>query len=108
MKQLNKKTLDIIEKQVLRGRILNICEKAQPYGAGFEMIEGALKKEGFFYEKKDITEACSYLQQKKLISIKTVKNTVFEISRNISMITAKGIDFLEGSIIEDGIVLAEE
>ena len=105
---MNEKMLDTVQKQILRGRILTICEKAQPYGAGLEMIDVALKKEGFCYAMQDIKEACYYLEQKGLVSITTVKNVVLEISRNISRITAKGIDFLEGSIDEEGIALMQE
>ena len=108
MKNLNKKTLDVLEKQFLRGRVLHICEKAQPCGAGIEVIEAALKKEKYYYDRQDIIEACYYLEQKQLIHIKKVKNVVLEIERNISMITAKGIDFLEGSVAEEGIALTEE
>ena len=105
---MHKKKLDGVQKQILRGRILTICEKAQPYGAGLEMLDVTLKKEGFCYEMQDIRQACYYLEQKGLISMTTVKNVVLKISRNISMITARGIDFLEGSIEEEGIALMEE
>lgn len=97
--------LDAIGKQVLRGYILNICEKAEPLGAGAEVIAAAMKKEGLVYAREDITAACQYLQSKDFIKIDEVKNDVLGISRSISKITAKGIDLLEGTITESGIEL---
>ena len=53
------KLLDVTEKQILRGCCLNICEQAEPLGAGTEVIYSALKRMGYTdYAKSDIEEAC--------------------------------------------------
>ncbi|MGL4790983.1 MAG: hypothetical protein ACRCW1_06180 [Anaerotignaceae bacterium] len=95
--------LEITEKQLLRGYVLKIAEQAQPFGAGVEIIHSTLTKKGFQYSKKNIVEACNYLQQKGLVDFKEVKNDVLGIQRSIAKINAKGIDLLEGTIVEEGI-----
>lgn len=100
---MNKRTLDISGKQVLRGLILEICEKAEPLGAGLEVIQSALKKAGADYSREDIEAACAYLEGKGFVILKTEGNEALRITRCIARITAVGIDFIEGSINESGI-----
>lgn len=98
------KLLDVTEKQVLRGYCLKICEQAEPLGAGTEVIQAALKKNGFKeYSREDIEEACDYLEKKNLVKLEHIKNDVLKIQRCIARITAKGTDLLEGTVAEEGI-----
>lgn len=99
------KLTEAMGRQVLRGYILYICEKAEPSGAGLEVISGAIKKEGLHYSREDIQEACAYLESKGLIQVTEVSSQVLGISRHIAKITARGIDLLEGTIEEQGIEL---
>ena len=100
------KLLDVTEKQILRGCCLNICEQAEPLGAGTEVIYSALKKSGYTdYAKSDIEEACVYLEKKGLVRLEYVKNDILNIKRCIAHITAKGTDFLEGAVQEEGLEL---
>lgn len=100
------KLLDVTEKQILRGCCLNICEQAEPLGAGTEVIYSALKRMGYAdYTKDDIEEACIYLEKKGLVKLEYVKSEVLNIKRCIAHITPKGTDLLEGTITEEGIEL---
>ena len=93
------KLLDVTEKQILRGCCLNICEQT-------EVIYSALKRMGYTdYAKSDIEEACVYLEKKGLVRLEYVKNDILNIRRCIAHITAKGTDFLEGAVQEEGIEL---
>ncbi len=99
------KLLDITEKQMLRGYVLKICEFSEPLGAGIEVVESALKKEGFYYERKDIEDACNYLQGKGFIKLENIKNSILNIDRTIAKITPLGIDLLEGTTQTEGVIL---
>ena len=64
-----------------------------------------LKKYNSPFSQQDILEACNYLQDKGLVSLKHVRSDELEMERDLAYITAKGIDVMEGTIIEDGIIL---
>ena len=87
------KLLDITEKQMLRGYVLKICEFSEPLGAGIEVVESALKKEGF------------YLEGKGFIKLENIKNSILNIDRTIAKITSLGIDLLEGTTQTEGVIL---
>lgn len=92
-------------KMVLRGYILRICEAAEPFGAGLEVIQGALKREGFPASAADIRKACEYMQGKGLLELEEIRNDVLNIHRTLAKITPLGIDILEGNAAIDGIQL---
>lgn len=48
-----------------------------------------------------------YLENKDLIGIKKVENTILKIDRTVVYITAKGQDLLDGFIKEDGIEVGD-
>ncbi len=87
MNKMNNKITDITERQILRGRILELCRDVIPMGASIEMITAALKKEGYIINKQDVITASNYLANKGLLQIDNVKNEVFKIYRNIAHIT---------------------
>ena len=97
--------MDISQKQILRGRILRICNQAEPLGAGTEVITAALKREGYPVSKDEVGEACRYLEKKELVEIEKIENKILNISRDIAHITAQGTDVLEGTQPVEGIEL---
>ena len=70
------KLLDVTEKQILRGCCLNICEQAEPLGAGTEVIYSALKRMGYTdYAKSDIGKPVFIWRKKDLYALNTSKTT---------------------------------
>lgn len=99
------KAMEILTKQALRGRILNLCKVSQPLGAAMEVLTAMLRKEGFKVSKEEVFEECSYLEGKGLIEIVFIENAVLGISREIAHIKPAGIDLLEGTTEAGGIDL---
>ncbi len=96
---------EIVDRQVLRGEILNIVCGAEPYGAGTETIHAFLKKKGYTVDKDGIASLCNYLEGKGLIQVEHAVNKVLGIKRDIARITPYGVDVLEGTKTIDGIEL---
>jgi len=99
------KFTDVMNNQVLRGMVLEICQQAYPKGASTELIRAALKQQGHVLDGNEATSLCSYLEGKGLVRIVNAKNEVLKINRDIAHITPKGIDVLEGTETADGIAL---
>ena len=64
-----------------------------------------MKKEGYAVTQKDVSAACRYLEGKGLILVKSVKNDVLKINRDIAHIMPDGVDVLEGTKTVEGIEL---
>ena len=96
-----------MEKQLLRGLALRFAHLAGSVGAGTDVIKALLKQDGFNLNIGDIQEACGYLEGKGLIRMEHPGNAVLKINRDISYITPKGVDVLEGTVTVEGIELVD-
>ena len=102
---MSEKLVETMEKMVLRGNVLRICEAAQPLGAGLEVIQGALKREGWQASAEEIRRACGYLQGKGLLELEEIRNDALGIRRTLAKITPLGADVLDGNAAADGVQL---
>jgi hypothetical protein len=91
------------ENREIRGWILQICHRAQPYGASFAVIEATLLETGFHVGLSEIKSHLKYLEQKDYICSKLIQKE--SVKRWINSITPKGVDLLEGNIDPDPGVL---
>lgn len=92
------------ENREIRGWILKICHRAQPYGASFRIIEETLVDVGFHLSLSEIKAQLKYLQHKEYIHYEELEKE--GIKRRLNWITPKGVDLVEGTIDADpGVML---
>jgi len=84
---------------------LRICERAQPYGASFRVIETTLMEAGFHLSVNEIKAQLKYLKNKGYIHLEEIEKS--GVKRRINYITPKGVDLLEGNIDPDPGIMAE-
>lgn len=94
-----------VENREIRGWVLRICERAQPYGASFTVIETTLMESGFHSSLSEIKAHLQYLERKGYIRMEEVE--VGGVRRRINSITPKGVDLMEGNIDPDPGVLLD-
>ena len=92
--------------KVLRGQILDFLKRIYPR----EIEElGVISVFYQYYTDKDIRQSLQYLADKGYVEIKEVPHPYHRRKKiRLCRITAKGIDLLEGTIHDDGVVLGEE
>ncbi|MBU1067676.1 hypothetical protein KKE60_07795 [Patescibacteria group bacterium] len=95
-----------IENREIRGWILKICQRAQPYGASFQIIETTLLEADFHVSLTEIKAHLKYLNDKDYIHMEEHKKS--GVTRRINFITPQGIDLIEGNIALDPGVLLDE
>lgn len=86
----------LAEKEIIRKEILMLCQEAGELGCSTEVLNAALKKYGFESEYC-LDREVLYLEEKGLVSIRTVNNVRLGIKRKIIRITANGMDYLDGN-----------
>jgi len=92
--------------KALRGAILDFLRKVYPSEVEELNIIGVFYQ---YYKDKDIRQALAYLTDKGYIERKERKHPVYRRKKLVFYkATAKGIDLLEGTISDDGIILPEE
>ncbi len=91
------KSVDIIKRQILRDEILEILMQAGSAGASIRVILLALRQIGECIDNKELDKELYYLADKELINIKDISNKRLHIDMRVYVISAKGIDTLEGS-----------
>jgi len=87
------------ENREVRGWILRICERAQPYGASFRVIETTLLEAGFHLSPSEVKSHLLYLERKGYIHREEFEKN--RVKRRVNFITPLGIDLTEGNIPED-------
>ena len=87
------------ENREMRGWILNIIDRAKPYGASFEVIEVTLTDLGFNVCETEVKAQLKYLSDKGYVKYEPIERS--GIVRHLNHITPKGVDLLEGSIPAD-------
>ena len=88
-----------VENREIRGLCLQICERAQPYGASFRTIEETLADVGFHLSPAEVKAHLQYLHHKGYLHLEEVEK--HGVKRRINYITPKGVDLLEGNIPSD-------
>lgn len=89
----------MIENKEIRGWVLNILERARPYGASFSVIESTLLDLGFHVTDNELKAHLVYLTEKGYVRLEEIERN--RVKRRINYITPKGVDLLEGNIPED-------
>lgn len=100
---MNNKVMELAEKEILRQSILEITEQSGTDGASNILIKKALSKTGLKPSDEQLKREISYLQDKGLVSVKHIKNSVLGIERDVIRLTSKGMDVLDGAMEESGI-----
>lgn len=90
------KLVALAEKEIVRKEILMLCQEAGELGCSQEVLNAALKKYGF-ESGYDLNTEIMYLEEKGLVSVRTINNIRLDIKRKVIRITAKGIDYLDGN-----------
>ena len=92
--------------KVLRGAILDFLRKVYPQEVEELNVVGTFYQ---YYRDRDIRQALAYLADKGYVERKEVPHPVYRRKKLVFYkATAKGIDLLEGTIQDDGIILPEE
>lgn len=99
---MNNKVMELAEKEILRQSILEITEQSSD-GASDILIKKALSKTGLKPSLEQLKREISYLEDKGLVSVGHIKNSVLGIERDVIRLTSKGMDVLDGAIEESGI-----
>lgn len=100
---MNNKVMELAEKEILRQSILEITEQSGSDGASDILIKKALSKTGLKPSLEQLKREISYLEDKGLVSVGHIKNSVLGIERDVISLTSKGMDVLDGVIEESGI-----
>lgn len=92
------------ETKEIRGWILNILHRAQPYGASYQVIERTLLDLGFPIGANGLKSELMYLTQKGYTRLEEIERN--GVKRRINYITPKGVDLLECTIdCDPGVML---
>jgi hypothetical protein len=94
-------TLNNMEIKIIRGRILKTLKTNYPYPAGSELLSSILTDAQYNISPPQVNAQLIYLEEKGYIEMKKAEIPGMNISRNLSKITPKGIDLLEGNIKAD-------
>ena len=90
----------------LRGFILDFLRKVYPQEVEELNVVGTFYQ---YYRDRDIRQALAYLVDKGYIERREKRHPVYRRKKLVFYkATAKGIDLLEGTISDDGIILPEE
>ena len=93
-----------VENREVRGWILRICDRAQPYGASFTVIETTLMEVGLHVSLNDVKAQLKYLEEKGYIRMEEIER--HGVKRRINYITPRGVDLLERNIeVDPGVLL---
>jgi len=98
------KMLKNVSSQMLRGLVLAVAQAAHPLPVTVKLARAALISEFYDTEKEDLESAFSYLADKGLVKKVTYKLRFGGGDTQAIVLTAAGIDFLEGSSEIDGII----
>lgn len=91
------KLVELAEKEVIRGEILEMVGQAEPVGASLQVLRAGLKKMGMDVSEADLEKQVCYLEGKGLLYVERIKNTRLGLNRMVAHITPAGTDVLEGN-----------
>lgn len=87
------------ENKEVRGWILNMLDRANPYGASFSVIEATLLDLGFNVGINELKAHLVYLTEKGYCRMEEIERN--RVKRRINYITPTGVDLLEKNISDD-------
>lgn len=97
---LNKDTIENIENNRRRGLILENLKQKYPDGVDFVVLQKALELQGHTLSKRELASLIEYLKDGEYVKVTYCKNYILVIA-----ISKKGIDLLEKSIADIGILV---
>lgn len=99
---LNKDVIENIENNRRRGLILENLKQKYPDGVDFVVLQKALEIQGHTLSKRELASLIEYLKDGEYVKVTYFKNYILVIT-----LSKKGIDILEHSISDIGIITEE-
>lgn len=96
---LNKDVIENIENNRRRGLILENLKQKYPDGVDFIVLQKALEIQGHSLSKRELASLIEYLKDGEYVKVTYFKNYILVIT-----LSKKGIDILEHSISDIGII----
>lgn len=96
---LNKDVIENIENNRRRGLILENLKQKYPEGVDFVVLQKALEIQGHSLSKRELASLIEYLKDGEYVKVTYFKNYILVIT-----LSKKGIDILEHSISDIGII----
>lgn len=96
---LNKDTIENIENNRRRGLILENLKQKYPDGVDFVVLQKALELQGHTLSKRELASLIEYLKDGEYVKVTYFKNYILVIT-----LSKKGIDLLEHTISDVGII----
>lgn len=96
---LNKDVIENIENNRRRGLILENLKQKYPDGVDFVVLQKALEIQGHSLSKRELASLIEYLKDGEYVKVTYFKNYILVIT-----LSKKGIDILENSISDIGII----
>ena len=97
---LNKDVIENIENNRRRGLILENLKQKYPDGVDFVVLQKALEIQGHSLSKRELASLIEYLKDGEYVKVIYFKNYILVIT-----LSKKGIDLLEGSIRDIGVII---
>lgn len=97
---LNKDVIENIENNRRRGLILENLKQKYPDGVDFVVLQKALEIQGHNLSKRELASLIEYLKDGEYVKVTYFKNYILVIT-----LSKKGIDILEHSISDIGIIV---
>ena len=97
---LNKDTIENIENNRRRGLILENLKQKHPDGVDFVVLQKALEIQGHSLSKRELASLITYLNDGGYVKVTYFKNYILTV-----VLDKKGIDLLEGSINDIGVII---
>ena len=97
---LNKDVIENIENNRRRGLILENLKQKYPDGVDFVVLQKALEIQGHSLSKRELASLIEYLKDGEYVKVTYFKNYILVIT-----LSKKGIDILEHSISDIGIII---
>ena len=96
---MNKEQIEAIENARRRGLILQNLKQKYPDGVDFVVLQKALEIQGHSLSKRELASLIEYLKDGEYVKVTYFKNYILVIT-----LSKKGIDILEHSISDIGII----
>lgn len=96
---LNKDVIENIENNRRRGLILENLKQKYPDGVDFVVLQKALEIQGHSLSKRELASLIEYLKDGEYVKVTYFKNYILVIT-----LSKKGIDILEHTISDVGII----
>lgn len=97
---LNKDVIENIENNRRRGLILENLKQKYPDGVDFIVLQKALEIQGHTLTKRELASLITYLNDGGYVKVTYFKNYILTV-----VLDKKGIDLLEGSISDIGVII---